>query len=51
MTAALLRLLRDPELRTRYGERNVRVVRDRLPEHPGVQLERVYRELLAERAA
>jgi glycosyltransferase involved in cell wall biosynthesis len=51
MTAALLTLLRDPELRTRYGERNVRVVRERLPEHPGVQLERVYRELLAERAA
>jgi L-malate glycosyltransferase len=51
MTAALLKLLRDPELRARYGERNVRVVRERLPEHPGVQLERVYRELLAERAA
>jgi glycosyltransferase involved in cell wall biosynthesis len=47
---ALLKLARDPELRRQYGERNERVVRERLGEHPGVQLERVYRELLAERA-
>jgi L-malate glycosyltransferase len=44
---ALAKLLRDPELRRRYGERNERVVRERLAEHPGVALERVYRELLA----
>ena len=43
---ALVKLLRDPELRRRYGERNERVVRERLAEHPGVALERVYRELL-----
>jgi glycosyltransferase involved in cell wall biosynthesis len=43
---ALVKLLREPELRRRYGERNERVVRERLAEHPGVALERVYRELL-----
>ena len=43
---ALVKLLRDPELRARYGERNERVVRERLPP-PGPALERVYRELLA----
>jgi glycosyltransferase involved in cell wall biosynthesis len=46
VTAAMLKLLRDPELRATYGERNVRVVRERLPEHPGVMLERVYRRML-----
>jgi L-malate glycosyltransferase len=51
VTNALLRLLRDPELAAAYGERNLRVVRERLPEHPGHQLERVYRRLLAESAA
>ncbi|MGN6377950.1 MAG: glycosyltransferase family 4 protein [Gaiellales bacterium] len=51
MTAALLKLLRDPELRASYGERNMQVVRERLPDHPGVQLERVYRGLLTGRAA
>jgi glycosyltransferase involved in cell wall biosynthesis len=44
--AALVKLLRDPDLRARYGERNERVVRERLPP-PGPALERVYRELLA----
>ena len=43
---ALLKLLRDPELRARYGERNERVVRERLSRHPGEALEEVYRELL-----
>ena len=47
MTAAILKLMRDPELRAAYGDRNVRVVRDRLPEHPGAALERVYRGMLA----
>jgi glycosyltransferase involved in cell wall biosynthesis len=47
VTAAILRLLRDPDLRARYGERNVAVVRERLPEHPGAALERVYRGMLA----
>jgi glycosyltransferase involved in cell wall biosynthesis len=44
---ALKKLSLDPELRRAYGERNERVVRERLGEHPGRQLERVYRELLA----
>jgi glycosyltransferase involved in cell wall biosynthesis len=51
VTAALLRLLRDPELAAAYGARNLRVVRERLAEHPGHQLERVYRKLLTESAA
>jgi glycosyltransferase involved in cell wall biosynthesis len=46
VTAALLKLLRDPDLRARYGERNERVVRERLGD-PGEQLEQVYRDLLA----
>ncbi len=48
---ALLKLARDPELRARYGERNERVVRERLGEHPGEKFERVYRELLERGAA
>ncbi len=47
VSAAMLRLLRDPDLRRRYGERNERVVRERFPEPPAVALERVYRDLLA----
>ena len=47
VTAALLRLMRDPELRAAYGDRNLRVVAERLPDHPGVMLERVYRGMLA----
>jgi len=47
VTAALLKLLRDPELRRRYGERNERVVRERLARPPGEALEDVYRQLLA----
>ena len=35
VTAALLRLMRDPELRAAYGDRNVRVVAERLPGPPG----------------
>jgi glycosyltransferase involved in cell wall biosynthesis len=46
VTAALLRLLRDPDLRRAYGERNERVARERLGD-PGAQLEAVYRRLLA----
>jgi glycosyltransferase involved in cell wall biosynthesis len=45
VTDALLKLLRDPELRRAYGERNERVVRERLGD-PGEQLESVYRRLL-----
>ncbi len=46
--AALVRLLGDPELRARYGERNERLVRERLSP-PGPALEQVYRDLLARR--
>jgi glycosyltransferase involved in cell wall biosynthesis len=42
---ALRKLVGDPELRRRYGERNERVVRERLSE-PGPALEALYRELL-----
>lgn len=49
VTAALAELLADPELRRRYGERNERVVRERLGD-PGEELESLYRELLAKAA-
>ena len=49
VTEALLKLLRDPELRRTYGERNERVVRERLGD-PGEQLESLYRRLLYDRA-
>ena len=42
---ALVSLLLDADLRARYGERNERVVRERLGD-PGEQLERLYRDLL-----
>lgn len=42
---ALLKLLRDPALRARYGERNERVVRERLGD-PGEQLEALYERLV-----
>jgi L-malate glycosyltransferase len=45
VTEALLKLLRDPDLRAAYGERNERVVRERLGD-PGEQLEALYRRLL-----
>ncbi|MBD0338337.1 MAG: glycosyltransferase, partial [Thermoleophilia bacterium] len=45
VTEALLKLLRDPELRARCGERNERVVRERLGD-PGEQLESLYRRLV-----
>lgn len=48
VAAALLKLLRDPDLRRSYGERNERVVRERLGD-PGEQLETLYRRLLADR--
>ena len=47
LAAALLKLLHDPELRRQYGERNERVVRERLVKPPGEALEDVYRKLLA----
>jgi glycosyltransferase involved in cell wall biosynthesis len=46
VAAALVKLLRDPELRRRYGERNERVVRERLGD-PGKQLETLYLRMLA----
>ena len=46
VTAALLKLVRDPELRARYGERNVRVTAERLPP-PGPALVELYRKMLA----
>jgi glycosyltransferase involved in cell wall biosynthesis len=46
LAAALLRLLRDPELRRRYGERNERVARERVPP-PGPALEELYYEILS----
>jgi glycosyltransferase involved in cell wall biosynthesis len=49
VTEALLKLLRDPELRRSYGGRNERVVRERLGD-PGEQLESLYRRLLYDRA-
>lgn len=46
---ALLRVLHDPDLRSRYGDRNRREVAARVPvEGPGPALERLYRRLLAE---
>lgn len=48
LTDALLRLARDPDRRSRYGERNERVVRERLGD-PGEQLEQLYATLLGER--
>ena len=48
VTAALLKLVRDPDLRARYGERNIRVTRERLPP-PGPALVDLYRDMLARR--
>jgi L-malate glycosyltransferase len=45
VTQAIVRLARDPELRRRYGERNLREVHARFGE-PTAQLERVYLEVL-----
>jgi glycosyltransferase involved in cell wall biosynthesis len=42
---AMLKLIRHPELRLRYGERNERVVRERLSD-PGEQLEQLYLAML-----
>jgi L-malate glycosyltransferase len=47
VAAAVVRLLRDPDLRRRYGDRNAAFVRKRLAEPPGVALERLYRQLAA----
>ena len=46
VTAALLRLIRDPALRAAYGERNARVTHERLPP-PGPALVDLYRDMLA----
>jgi glycosyltransferase involved in cell wall biosynthesis len=46
VTAALLKLIRDPALRARYGERNARVTHERLPP-PGPALVDLYRDMLA----
>jgi glycosyltransferase involved in cell wall biosynthesis len=48
--AAIAKLLADPALRARYGERNERVARAKLP-RPGPLLEALYRDLIAEHAA
>lgn len=45
---ALLRLVRDPELRRAYGERNARVTRERVAE-TGPVLEALYRDVAAGR--
>jgi glycosyltransferase involved in cell wall biosynthesis len=45
VTAAILRLARDPELRKSYGERNLREVHARFGD-PTAQLEQVYLEVL-----
>ena len=45
VAAALLGLLRDPDRRRVYGERNMRVVRERIGD-PGLALEQLYRELI-----
>jgi glycosyltransferase involved in cell wall biosynthesis len=45
VTQAIVRLARDPELRRRYGERNLREVHARFGE-PTAQLEQVYFEVL-----
>ena len=49
VTEALVELLGDPELRRTYGERNERVVRERLGD-PGEELETLYLRLLGESA-
>ena len=48
MTAALLRLIGDPELRRAYGARNARVAHERVSES-GPELEALYRDLVAGR--
>ena len=48
--AAIAKLLADQGLRQRYGERNERVAREKLPK-PGPLLEALYRDLIAEHAA
>jgi glycosyltransferase involved in cell wall biosynthesis len=45
VAAALLGLLRDPDRRRAYGERNARVVREQIGD-PGLALEQLYRELI-----
>ena len=48
LVAALLKLVRDPELRRAYGERNAAVTRARVQES-GPALEALYRDLVAGR--
>jgi glycosyltransferase involved in cell wall biosynthesis len=45
VAAAMVRLARDPELRRRYGDRNLREVHARFND-PTSQLEQVYRDVL-----
>jgi glycosyltransferase involved in cell wall biosynthesis len=49
VTAAILRLVGDPELRRRYGERNERVVHELFGD-PTAELEQVYAEALGRRS-
>jgi glycosyltransferase involved in cell wall biosynthesis len=46
VSAAVLRLVRDPDLRAAYGSRNVRVVHERFGD-PARELEQAYEEALA----
>jgi len=46
VAAAMLRLIREPEVGRRYAERNLREVHARFGD-PGAEMERVYEELLA----
>jgi hypothetical protein len=45
VTGAIFRLVRDPELRRRYGERNERVVHELFGD-PTAELEAAYREVI-----
>jgi glycosyltransferase involved in cell wall biosynthesis len=46
IAAALLKLARDPALRAKYGDRNLRVVAERFTVPPGEALEQLYYDVL-----